>query len=224
MNKKIVIFLINNFNNKANFKKALQTLYKAKVKTIEISIAEKPHLLDGKYIIKAYKNTESKNQLTEFIKLAKYLLNKNFKLVLQFSYKLFYSKQLMKLIKENLKSIIGIISIDIDTNAKIPKLIKKKLFIVTTGNSKLKINRYIPTKTHTGGKVQNLDTVIKLARQIRKTNPHTQIMVGFGIRTITDIQQLIKAHIDYIVLGTVILQNIAQHSLKQFITHVKNKT
>ncbi|MGX7582640.1 tryptophan synthase subunit alpha [Candidatus Vidania fulgoroideorum] len=224
MHKKLVCFIINNFINKTVFNKAIHTLKKAQVKTIEISIAEKVQLLDGKYITKAYKSTYTKNPIIQFITLAKQLLKNNFKLILQFSYKLFYNKPLMRFIKKNYTAIKGIISIDIDLNAKIPKLIKKKLFIVTTNNTHLKVNKYIPTKTHTGGKVKNLHSVIKLTRQIRQLNPKTRIMVGFGIRSITHIQRLIHEKIDYIVLGTIILKNIAQHTLKKFLKNVKNKT
>ncbi|QSW37890.1 tryptophan synthase subunit alpha [Candidatus Vidania fulgoroideae] len=224
MNKKIVIFLINNFINKTTFNKTISILKKAKVKTLEISIAEKIHLLDGKYISKAYAHTTTKDPITEFIKLAKNLLKKNFTLILQFSYKLFYNKKLMNFISKNILAIKGIINIDLDTNAKIPKILKKKLFIVTTNNTKLKINKYLTATTYTGGKVKNLNTVIKLARQIRKANPNIKIQVGFGIRNISHIKTLISENIDYIVLGTVILKHIAHNTLKNFITNVKNKT
>ncbi|QSW37632.1 hypothetical protein JS520_00405 [Candidatus Vidania fulgoroideae] len=93
------------------------------------------------------------------------------------------------------------------------KLLKK----ITRGNyNRVHIIDLEGAKT---GKVQNLDTVIKLARQIRKTNPHTQIQTGGGIRTITDIQQLIKAHID-IILSTVILQGTQTPYFKKYHKHL----
>ncbi|QSW37769.1 hypothetical protein JSR02_00410 [Candidatus Vidania fulgoroideae] len=69
------------------------------------------------------------------------------------------------------------------------------------------------------GKVKNLNTVIKLARQIRKANPNIKIQSGGGIRNISHIKTLISENIE-VILSTTLLTGNQLINIKNYIKHL----